>query len=223
MIREQFYDYEGLTDEYSIYSNLGFSNGWIQFLQDEISFMHDSMWINGTYNGNGTTKPTDASQLMTGGAYLASSQVIANIDLNTTDRHALVTGPTNAVTAWFENLLVANLINNWYKSSNVYIVYIPYGQVKSLTSPNEMVTFTQDDCNNEWIGNPKYYLAATSWNDSVVASCEDGGMAVLMNGGSTMQKPSFYEIANMTYNENTYSAYDMIKSSLNGFLNYGFK
>ena len=185
--------------------------------------MHDSMWINGTYSANGTTKSTDAAQLMTGGAYLASSQVIANADLNTTDRTAPVTGPTNAVTHWFENLLVANLINNWFKSNNVYIVYIPYGQVTSLTSPDEMVMFTEDDCNNQWVGGPEIYSMAKTWNDSVVASCEDGGMAVLMNGGSTTEKPSFYEVVNMTYNGYTYSAQDMITSSLNAFLQYGFK
>lgn len=222
MTREHFHDLKGLTDEYSIYSDIGFSDGWIQFLQDQISYMHDSMWINGTYSGNGTTKSTDATQLMAGGAYLASSQVIANVDLNSTLRSEPVTGPTNAVSHWFENLLVANLINNWYKSNNVYIVYIPYGPVQGLNLQNSIETFTQEDCNSQWIEGRNPYSDA-DWNSTVVVSCEDGGMAVLMNGASTMEKPSFYEVANMTYNGNTYSPQDMITSSVDAFLQHGFK
>lgn len=185
--------------------------------------MHDSMWINGTYSGNGTASPTDAKKLMKGGAYVASSQVIANADLNTTDRSAPNgVGPTNAVTAWFENLLVANLINNWFKSNNAYIVYIPYGPVLGLNLQNSLETFTEDDCNSQWIAgtNPSF---GADWNKTVVVNCDNGGMAVLMNGGSSVEKPSFYEVANMTYNGITYSPHDMITSSVNGFLQYGFK
>ena len=184
--------------------------------------MHDSIWINGTYSGNDTAEATDVTQLMTGGVYVAASEIIASVDLNTTDRSEPVTGPTNAIAAWFENLLVPNLINNWFRSENTYIVYIPYGPVLGLNLQNSVETFTEDDCNSQWIAGTNPYSGA-DWNSSVVVNCENGGMAVLMNGGSSMQKPSFYEIANMTYNGNTYSADDMITSSINGFLQHGYK
>lgn len=181
--------------------------------------MHNAIWYNGSYNGN---KSTDATQVMTGGIYITSSQTIAAVDLNSTSHDNTKSGPTNIVTAWYENLLVANLINNWYKSNSIYIVYIPYGQVQGLNSDNSMETFTQDDCNTQWIGGKNWWSEA-DWNSSVVATCADGGMAVLMSGSDKMEQPSFYEIANMTYNGYTYSAIDMITSSVNGFLQYGFK
>ena len=184
--------------------------------------MHDSIWINGTYSANGTAEPTDVTQLMTGGAYVAASQIIASVDLNTTDRSAPTTGPTNSIAEWFENLLVPNLINNWFRSENTYIVYIPYGPVLGLNLQNSVETFTEDDCNSQWIAGTNPYSGA-DWNSTVVVNCDNGGMAVLMSGSSSMQKPSFYEIANMTYNGNTYSADDMIASSVNGFLQHGFK
>lgn len=178
--------------------------------------MHDAIWYDGVYNGSNTSTPTDATQLMAYGLYLNYSSVLTAVDLDNRS------GPTNAVTAWFENLLVPNLINNWFKSNNVYIVYIPYGPVMGLNSDNTWEIFTEENCTAQWVGSTNWYSGA-DWNSTVVASCEDGGMAVLMNGGSTMEKPSFYEIANVTWNNNSYSAQDMITSSLDGFLNYGFK
>ncbi|KAF6223201.1 hypothetical protein HO133_000043 [Letharia lupina] len=203
----------------TIYTDLGFSQGWIETLQDNVNTMHNKIWYNGTY-GNGTSK-TNAKQLMTGGAYVTSAQVLAAVDLNSTNHENTKSGPTNAVTNWFENLLVANLINNWFKSNNAYIVYIPYGQVSGLNSDNSMESFTEDDCNSQWVGGTDRWSGA-GWNSSVVVNCESGGMAVLTNGGSSIEKPSFYEVANMTYNGYTYSAHDMITSSVNGFLQYGF-
>lgn len=183
--------------------------------------MHDAIWYNGTY-GSGTSKSTNAKQLMTGGAYVTSAQVLGAVDLNSTNHDNTNSGPTNALTNWFENLLVANLINNWFRSNNAYIVYIPYGQVSGLNSDNSMESFTEDDCNSQWVVGKNWYSGA-DWNSSVVVNCESGGMAVLTNGGSSIEQPSFYEVANMTYNGYTYSAHDMITSSLNGFLQYGFK
>ena len=184
--------------------------------------MHNEIWVKGAYDGNGTAKSTDATQLMTGGTYIASSQILAAVDLNSVPRANSTAGPTNAVTEWFENLLVANLINNWFRSNNAYIVYIPYGQVLGLNSQNSEETFTEDDCNSQWMATTNWYTEK-NWNDTVVVSCESGGMGVLMNGDSSMEKPSFYEVANMTYNGYTYRAQDMITSSINGFLQYGFK
>lgn len=185
--------------------------------------MHNEIWVKGAYNGNGTAKSTDATQLMTGGTYVSSAQILATVDLNSIARTNSTAGPTNSVTEWFENLLVANLINNWFKSNNAYIVYIPYGQVLGLNLQHSEETFTEDDCNSQWIAGGKNWFTGEDWNSTVVVSCEPGGMAVLMNGDSSMEKPSFYEVANMTYNGYTYSAQDMITSSINGFLQYGFK
>ena len=184
--------------------------------------MHNDIWINGTYDGNGTAKATDAAQLMTAGTYVASSQILAAVDLNSVSRANSTAGPTNQVTEWFENLLVANLINNWFRSNNAYIVYIPYGQVLGLNLQNSEETFTEDNCTSQWIETKNWYTEQ-DWNSTVVVSCDNGGMAVLTNGGSTTEKPSFYEVANMTYNGYTYSVQDMITSSINGFLQYGFK
>ena len=184
--------------------------------------MHNEIWVYGAYDGNGTANSTDATQLMTGGTYVSSSQILAAVDLNNIPRINSTAGPTNAVSEWFENLLVANLINNWFRSNNAYIVYIPYGQVLGLNSENSEETFTADDCNSQWMATTNWY-SEKDWNSSVVASCESGGMAVLMNGASSMENPSFYEVANMTYNGYTYRAQDMITSSVNGFLQYGFK
>ena len=208
-----------MADESRIYSDLAFSQGWIQTLQYNLGLMHDGIWTNGTYNR------TDATQLMAGGIYLNASQILvlvdspeAGVDLNNTDHQHTPSVPTNKLTNWFENLLVANLINNWYKNmNNAYIVYVPYGQVHGLNSDNLMETFTEDDCTTQWIG-------GKDWNSTVLATCEEGGMAILTNGGSSsIEKPSFYEVANMTYNGYTYQVQDMITSSLNAFLTYGFK
>lgn len=203
----------------TIYSDLGFSQGWIQTLQDNVNTMHDAIWYNGTYGT--TSNQTDAVQLMAGGVYLGSAQVLAAVDLNGTDHQNTNSGPTNEITNWYENLLVANLINNWFKSSNVYIVYIPYGPVKGLNKDSSWESFTQDDCNTQWVEGTNWY-SREQWNSSVVVSCESGGMAVLTNGATTMEMPSFYEISNMTYNGYTYSAQQMITSSLSAFLQYGF-
>ena len=214
-----------MTDESRIYSDEAFSDGWIQSLQYNINLMHDGIWHNGTYNG------TTATQLMTSGIYMNMSQTLvlvdspgAGVNLNSTDHQATQSVPTNTVTNWYENLLVANLINNWFKNmNNVYIVYVPYGQVQGLNSDNSMETFTEDNCTTQWIGGTNWD-SFKKWNSSVVASCQEGGMAVLMNGGSgSMEDPSFYEVANFTYNGYTYEVQDMVTSSLNGFFQYGFK
>lgn len=186
--------------------------------------MHDGIWQNGTYNG------TTAPQLMTGGIYMNMTSALvlvdspdAGVNLNSTDHQATQSVPTNQLTNWFENLLVANLINNWYKNmNNAYIVYIPYGQVQGLNSDNSMESFTEDDCNTQWIDGKNWNTYST-WNSSVVASCEEGGMAILTNGGSLIQPPSFFEVSNFTYNGYTYEVQDMVTSSLNGFFQYGFK
>ena len=186
--------------------------------------MHDGIWQKGTYNG------TTATQLMTGGIWLNTSQALvvldspdAGVDLNDTDHKLTQSVPTDQLTNWFENLLVANLINNWFKNmNNVYIVYVPYGQVQGLNSNNSMESFTEDDCNTQWIGG-KNWNTNKQWNSSVTASCEEGGMAVLLNGGSPMEPSSFYEVANFTYNGYPYKVQDMVTSSLDAFLQYGFK
>lgn len=187
--------------------------------------MHDGIWDQGTYNG------TTAPQLMSGGIYMNMSQALVTIDapdagvnLNSTDHQSTQSVPTDKLTNWYENLLVANLINNWYKNiNNVYIVYVPYGQVQGLNYDASMESFTEDDCNTQWIGGTNWD-SLKQWNDSVVASCEENGMAVLMNGGSSkMEPPSFYEVANFTYNGYSYQVQDMVTSSLNGFFEYGFK
>lgn len=182
--------------------------------------MHDAVWYNGSY-GN-SSNSSDATKIMAGGFYISSAQILASVDLNSTAHDNTNSGPTNAVTNWYENLLVTNLINNWYKSNNVFIVYIPYGQVQGLNKEHSVESFTQDDCNTQWIEGTNW-VSDTMWNSSVVVNCEDGGMAVLVNAGSTVEKPSFYEVVNMTYNGYTYKAQDMITSSLSGFLQYGFK
>lgn len=212
---------QDLTNESSIYSDLGFSQGWIETLQSNVNTMHDAIWYNGTYGGS-TSQSTNATALMAGGIYVNSAQILAAVDLNSTGHQNTKSVPTNAITNWYENLLVANLINNWFKSNNAYIVYIPYTQVKGLNQDNSLEDFTQQDCNTQWVEGTNQYSGA-DWNSTVVVSCENGGMGVLMNGASKMEKPSFYEVSNMTYNGYTYSAQDMIASSINGFLQYGFK
>ena len=186
--------------------------------------MHDGIWQNGTYN------QTTVTQLMSGGIYLNMSQTLALVDspdagvnLNSTDHQSTESVPTNTLTNWFENLLVANLINNWYKNmNNAYIVYIPYGQVQGLNADNSLETFTEDNCSTQWIGGTNWNTRKM-WNSTVIASCEEGGMAILTNGGSSIEGPSFYEVANFTYNGYTYEVQDMITSSLNAFFQYGFK
>lgn len=158
---------------------------------------------------------------MSGGLFLSSSdEALPNVNLNLTDHQNTTSVPTNELTNWFENMLVANLINNWYKSNNVYIVLIPYGQVLGLNAANSLESFTADICNNTWISGGE--LWGQVWNDTVLASCEESGMAVLMNGG-TEKSPSFYEVANMTYNGETYSPRQMVTSSVSAFVQYGFK
>lgn len=148
---------------------------------------------------------------------------LAGTNLNSTDHQSTSSVPTNTLTDWFENLLVANLINNWFKNmNNAYIVYIPYGQVQGLNSDNSMEAFTEDDCNTQWIGGTNWNTEKT-WNSSVVASCEEGGMAILTNGGSSIEIPSFFEVANFSYNNQPYKVQDMVTSSLNAFFQYGFK
>lgn len=210
-----------MTDESRIYSDEAFSDGWIQTLQSNINDMHDGIWEHGTYNG------TTAPQLMTGGLYLNMSQTLVLVDvgvnLNDSDHQNSASIPTNIVTNWYENLLVANLINNWFKNmNNAYIVYVPYGQVLGLNDDNSMESFTEDDCNTQWIGGTNWY-SVKKWNSTVTAFCEEGGMAILTNGGSSIEDPGFYEVANFTYNGYTYQVHDMVTSSLNGFFEYGFK
>lgn len=179
--------------------------------------MHDAIWFNGSYNGSATSTPANATLLMRGGVYLDYSEVLEAVDLD------VRSGPTNGVTLWFENMLVPNLINNWFRTNNVYIVYIPYGPVMGLNAENSWENFTESDCTTQWMGGGRNWYTGQDWNSTVVATCDEGGMAVLMNGGSEMESPGFYEVVNMTYNGIVYSAQDMITSSLNGFLNYGFK
>lgn len=213
-----------MTDESRIYSDEAFADGWIQSLQYNVNLMHDGIWQNGTYND------TTAPQLMTGGLYMNMSQALVlvdspdvGVDLNSSDHQSTTSVPTDKLTNWYENLLVANLINNWYKNvNNAYIVYVPYGQVQGLNSDNSMETFTEDNCTTQWIGG-KNWNTQKEWNSTVIASCQEGGMAVLTNGGSTIEAPSFFEVANFTYNGYTYEVQDMVTSSLAAFLQYGFK
>ena len=181
--------------------------------------MHNAIYYNGSYTGSHTTT---VFELMQGGTWVDMSAVLPALDLNATGRTDSEAAPTNALTNWFENLLVTNLINTWFKESNAYVVYIPYGQVNGLNSENSLVTFTQDDCNTQWIGG-KNWITESEWNSSVVVSCTDSGMGVLYNAGAKVQDPSFYEIAGFTYNGFTYKAQDMITSSINSFLKGGFK
>lgn len=216
MARKSSHGVLNLTDKSSIDADLTIASDWIKVLQTEISILHDTIWFNGTYNANNTDNSTDVKRLMTGGFYLTASEVLVAVDLRAVNRSSTLAEPTNKVTEWFEDLLVPKLINTWYKSNDVFIVYIPYGQVLGLNSDHSWETFTIENCTSQWMGN-------TKWNDSVVATCQPTGMAVLTNGAQTMFEPSFYEIGGMIYNGNTYSAQDMITSSLTGFLQHGFK
>ena len=143
-------------------------------------------------------------------------------NLNSTDHHDTLSAPTDGATNWFENNLVANIINYWYKAHNVYIVYIPYGPVRGLNSEGSTENFTADVCMRSWLGGGAN-LWGLNWNDTVVASCEDGGMAVLANVGSPYLEPSFYDVKGVTYNTFAYSPGQMITSSVRSFLQYGFK
>ena len=181
--------------------------------------MHNAIYFNGSYTGTNTTT---VAELMQGGFWVDMSKVLPALDLNTTARTDSHAAPTNELTNWFENLLVTNLINTWFKQNNAYVVYIPYGQVNGLNSDNSLVTFTQDDCNTQWIGGKSLELGV-EWNSSVVVSCADSGMGVLYNAGKKTEPPSFYEISGFTYNGFTYNAQDMITSSINSYLKGGFK
>ena len=211
-----------LTNETSIITDEGVSNTWVKVLQNQVNTMHNAIYYNGSYGGNSSNAST-AKQLMTGGFYLNAGQILSAVNLQDSDNRLQDQAvAANYMTGWFENLLITNLINYWYKSNSVFIVYIPYGPVKGLNQDNSWESFTRDNCVNDWI-NGRNWLTKVRWNDTVVADCLDNGMAVLANAGSTMMQPSFYEIANMTYNNITYSPYDMIQSSLNGFFKYGYK
>ena len=175
--------------------------------------------MNGAYTG---TKTTTAAEMMQGGIWVNMSTVLPALDLNATGRTDSQAAPTNALTNWFENLLVTNLINTWFKQSNAFVVYIPYGQVNGLNTDNSLVTFTQDDCNTQWIGG-KNWATGVDWNSTVVVSCAGPGMGVLYNGGGTINKVSSYEVAGFTYNGFTYNPQDMITSSIRSFLKGGPK
>ena len=209
---------QDLTDKPRIYTDTAFTNSFIQVSQSNINIMHNSMYYDGSYTGNYTST---ATELMLGGIWVNMSAALPALDLNTTSRNDPIAAPTNALTNWFENLFVTSLINTWFKEINAYVVYVPYGQVNGLNSANSLETFTQDDCNTQWIGGSSW-ITGIQWNDSLVASCLDGGMAVLYNGGSKINPPSTYEVS-FSYTNFTYNPRDMIESSVNSFLKGGFK
>lgn len=197
-----------MTDEFSIYTAESWSDSYIQFYQQELEVMHDAMWNDGKYHD------IDVTQLMQGGLYLAA-QNLAQLDLNTTLRNDTDAGPTNILTYWIENMLVADLIGTWFQeSAEPYVVYVPYGQVKGLTKDNAWEDFTRQDCVNKWITN-------SPWNIMVLATCEDSGMGVLWNW---RQDPtsSWEQGAGYSYNGYVFEPRDMINSSIKSFLAGGF-
>ncbi len=151
-------------------------------LSDSIYELSDAIWLSGA----------NVTEYLKGGNFLTAQTSLAETNATGTDRD----GPPLQATEYFENQFISALINNYYKENNAYIVYvsedvvyicrtacsyrrkIPYGQVQQLDCSNSWGSFTKPICEKDWVGKGRHDFPL-SWNDSVVASCMDDGMAVL--------------------------------------------
>lgn len=79
-------------------------------LRSSLVTIHDDWFLQGT----------NMSTLLDGGAYLGSGQVIQNQNTPDPDQSGAVLGAAH----YFENMVIQNLINDYFKASDVYIVYV---------------------------------------------------------------------------------------------------
>lgn len=191
-----------------IWTDSAIGESLVTTISDSIYNLSNAVWLGGA----------NVTEFMKGGSFLTAQTSLA--ETNATNRN----GPPLQATEYFENQFISALINSYYKANYAYIVYIPYGQVQQLDCSNSWGDFTQDICQKDWIEKGRHDFS-TSWNDSVVASCMDNGMAVLysaFSGAQVNSQPQSFFVKNFSVNDITYNPVYMIESSVNGFLAHGF-
>jgi len=168
---------------------------------------HDLVWNDG---GGANYSMVD---ILKGGSYFGT--------LPTADNNTAAGSLNENMAAYFENMMLTSLTNNWLITAHVYIVFIPYGTVWSGAS--KYASFTQEDCETDW-----FKPGGGRWANSVVGSCTAGdpvngeGMAVFLNAGGQEKASWFSRDFTYPYKSERYNPQDVLSSSLQAFLQHGF-
>lgn len=73
------------------------------------------------------------------------------------------TGITEEAREWLNNLLVTSYVNRVFKDADAYIIFFPYKkyQYNGVYGRQEIMDFTQAECEKHWVGNPSWKYFTT--------------------------------------------------------------
>ena len=180
---------------------------YINMSQSALIQTHNSYFLEGV----------NITQTLKGGVFVGDNMLRSVTD-------GSVSGFVKQAAGWFDKQAILGLINQAWKQNDNYIVFIPYGPIGMYGRGNQ--DFQHADCESRFMQNG-------DWNNTIYASCDAGtpdhpGMAMFMvpqNSGQVNEynKKSFYDIQGYTINgDYTFSATDVLKSSIAGYFSHGF-
>ena len=134
-----------------------------------------------------------------------------------------VTGITEEARDWLNNLLVTSYINRVFIDAGAFIVFFPYKkyQYNGVYGRQEIMDFTQAECEKRWVGNPSWKYFATC--DTPMGST--AGMAVVTrpsssgDGSKTWTSDVEWSWSQRAY---TWVPRDFVASAVTGFAEHGF-
>ncbi|KAL8989958.1 MAG: hypothetical protein Q9169_008240 [Polycauliona sp. 2 TL-2023] len=140
-----------------------------------------------------------------------------------------VSGLTEDMRDWLNNLLVTSYINRVFMDADAYIVFVPYKAYPvryPIDGPGEKnydYDLTKDECAKRWAGNPSWAYYATC--DITLGSSGEEGMAVITRPSSQGKgSKSWTSDVEWSWSQEAYvwDSHKMMDSALTGYGDNGF-